>query len=68
MSITRKALVCAPLAALAIALGGGAASAGGWHDDDPGGHGCVLKDGKPGVYKYQHSKNGRHHFHCVPKR
>ncbi|GED96842.1 hypothetical protein [Gordonia crocea] len=68
MSMIGKAALCAPLVALALAMGGGPASAGGWHDDDPSGHGCVLKNGQSGVYKYQHSKNGRHHFHCVPKR
>ena len=65
MSMTRKALVCATLVAVAIGLGGGVASAGGWHEDDPSGHGCILKNGGKGTYTYDKAHN---HWHCLPKR
>ncbi len=67
MTAIKKALVGAALSAVAMGMGGGVAAAGGWHDDDPGGHGCILKNGEQGVYTYQHSNKGRHHFHCTPK-
>ena len=57
--------MCAPLVAVAIGLGGGVASAGGWHDDDPSGHGCILKNGAKGTYTYDEAHN---HWHCQPKR
>ena len=56
MSISRKAMMCAPLVAVAIGLGAGAAQAVP-KSGDPGGSPCTDQNGAKGTYIWSPSTN-----------